>query len=115
LYYLQNTLNSNIAEQVQQAQQNISAVFRSKTLMRDYLYVKLIHPEPFDLLYTSVSLFSIYNLADNSFLLSPQISYKPFTNFEFLFWPFFFIGDEHSEYGSKQFSRKTEFWLRFYF
>lgn len=115
LNFLQNRLNSNDPVIINQTKLNISSQFRSKTLMRDYIYFKLSHPEPFDILYSSISLFSIYNLADNSFILSPQISYKPFTNFEFILWPFFFLGNDNSEYGSKQFRNKVEIWLRFYF
>ncbi|MCK4700973.1 MAG: hypothetical protein KAT38_11575, partial [Bacteroidales bacterium] len=113
--YLQSSLESGIPAIINPAKFNMSTTFRSKTLMRDYLYVKLIQPEPFSLLYSSISLFTIYNLADKSFLISPQLSYKPFTNFEVLLWPVFFFGNNHTEYGSKQFKRKVEIWMRFYF
>ena len=88
---------------------------RSKNLMRDYMYLKASMPEPFKWLYSSVSVFTIYNIQDNSFVLSPQIAYKPFTNSEILLWPSFFLGDDNSEYGSKQFQSKIELWFRFYF
>jgi hypothetical protein len=115
LNYLGNIRESNDSELINRAKANMSTIFRSKILMRDYLYLKLMQPEPFDILYTSVSVFSIYNLSDNSFVLSSQISYKPFTNFEFLFWPFFFLGKDNTEYGSKPFKKKLEVWMRFYF
>jgi len=115
LNYLRNIRESNDSELISQAKGNMSTIFRSKILMRDYFYLKLMQPEPFDILYTSVSVFSIYNLSDNSFVLSSQISYKPFTNFEFLFWPFFFLGKDNTEYGSKPFKKKLEVWMRFYF
>ena len=83
--------------------------------MQNYLYIKIMQPEPFSWLYFSISMFSIYNLADNSFLISPQLNYKPYTNFEVLLWPFLFFGDEGTEYGSKQFKKKVEIWMRFYF
>ncbi|MCD6564538.1 MAG: hypothetical protein J7K53_01205 [Bacteroidales bacterium] len=113
--YLQSSLDSNIPAIINSAVFNMSTTFRSKTLMRDYLYMKIIQPEPFSWLYSSISMFTIYNLADNSLLFSPQLSYKPFTNFEVLLWPVFFFGDNHTEYGSKQFKRKVEIWMRFYF
>lgn len=115
LGYLKKSMESNVPEVIHSAKLDISTTFRSKTLMRDYLYVKLIQPEPFSWLYTSISLFSIYNLADNSFLLSPQLSCKPYTNFEILIWPMLFFGGEDTEYGSKQFRSKIEIWMRFYF
>jgi len=113
--YLQSSLESDIPEIINPAKLNMSTTFRSKTLMQDYLYVKLIQPEPFSWLYSSISMFSIFNLADKSFLISPQLSYKPYTNFEVLLWPVFFFGNNHAEYGSKQFKRKVEIWMRFYF
>jgi len=112
---LEKSFGSNITESIHSTRLDISTTFRSKTLMQDYLYVKLIQPEPFSWLYTSISLFSIYNLADTSFLLSPQLSCKPYTNFEILFWPMLFFGGSDTEYGSKQFKRKVEIWARFYF
>jgi len=113
--YLQNSLESNIHELINSAKLNMSTIFRSKTLMQDYLYLKLIQPEPFSWLYSSISMFAIYNLNDKSFLFSPQLSYRPYTNFEVLFWPFLFFGGSDTEYGSKQFRRKVEIWLQFYF
>jgi len=113
--YLGNSLESNIPELINSTKLNMSTIFRSKTLMQDYLYLKLIQPEPFSWLYSSISVFTIYNLVDNSFLVSPQLSYKPYTNFEVLLWPFLFFGGNDTEYGSKQFEKKIEIWMRFYF
>ncbi|MBE9511539.1 MAG: hypothetical protein IMY71_11730, partial [Bacteroidetes bacterium] len=113
--YLQSSLDSNIPEVINHTVFNMSTTFRSKTLMQDYLYMKIIQPEPFSWLYSSISMFTIYNLADKSFLISPQLSYKPFTNFEVLLWPVFFFGNNNAEYSSKQFKRKVEIWMRFYF
>ncbi|MBN2426212.1 MAG: hypothetical protein JXR46_03425 [Calditrichaceae bacterium] len=115
LNYLQNSIDAGIPELVNAAKMNISTTFRSKTLMRDYLYAKIIQPEPFSLLYVNASIFSIFNLTDNSFLISPQFGYKPYTNFEIMLWPFFFFGAKDSEYGSKQFRKKIELWMRFFF
>ncbi|MBA7575069.1 hypothetical protein ES708_16886 [subsurface metagenome] len=113
--YLKNSLESNIGELINSAKLNMSTYFRSKTLMQDYLYVKVIQPEPFSWLYSSISISTIYNMADKSFLLSPQLSYKPYTNFEVLFWPILFFGGNDTEYGSKQFENKIEIWMRFHF
>lgn len=113
--YLQYSVDSNIPELINSAKVNMSAVFQSKTLMQDYFYLRLNQPEPFSWLYTSISLFSIYNLNDNSFLVSAQLGCKPYTNFEFILWPFFFFGKEDTEYGAKPFQKKIEIWMRFYF
>ena len=113
--YLENSMESKTPELINSEKLNMSTIFRSKTLMRDYLYVKLIQPEPFSWLYSSISMFTIFNLTDKSFLISPQLSYKPYTNFEVLLWPFLFFGSNDTEYGSKQFEKKIEIWMRFYF
>jgi len=113
--YLGNSLESNTPELINSAKLNMSTIFRSKTLMQDYLYVKLTQPEPFSWLYTSISMFIIYNIDDKSLLFSPQISYKPYTNYELLLWPFLFFGSDNTEYGSKQIQKKVEIWMRFYF
>ena len=107
-----NSINPLVAQQTFSVNQNY---FKSTTLMKDYLYLKISHPEPFDWLYFTPSLFSIYNLADNSFLLSFQMSYKPVTNIEFLFWPSFLFGDDNTEFGSRQVQQKIELWARVYF
>jgi hypothetical protein len=83
--------------------------------MQDYLYLKAIQPEPFGWLYASASVFVIYNLEDSSFIFSPLLAYKPYTNFQFLLWPTVFAGDTDTEFGSRQFRRKAEVWMRFYF
>ncbi len=89
--------------------------FRGSTLMQDYLYVKFVIPEPFDWLYFTPSLYTIYNLNDNSFLLSTSMSYKPVTNFEFIFWPTFLLGGDNSEFGGKMVQQRMELWLRVFF
>ncbi|KAA3616712.1 MAG: hypothetical protein DWQ05_13370 [Calditrichaeota bacterium] len=113
--YLDLNLQTSEPDRIAAARSSLPVLFPARTVMRDYFYAKLSKPEPLGWLYSSVSLFTIYNLTDDSFLLSPQIGYKPFTNSEFLLWPTFFFGDENSEYGAKQFQNKIELWLRFYF
>lgn len=91
------------------------AYFKSNTLMREYLYLKVSQPEPFDWLYFTPSLFSIYNLSDGSFLLSASLNYKPVTNVEFILWPSLLVGGESSEFGSRQARQKLEMWMRVFF
>jgi len=115
LDYLNTSLNGADLNSISQLKSNMSNNFHSKTIMRDYCYFKASLPEPFEWLYSSISIFTIYNLDDNSFILSPQIAYKPFTNSEIILWPTYFFGDDNSEYGNKQFQTKIELWFRFYF
>lgn len=113
--YLFYNLNTGDADIINASRSLMTNSFRSKNLMRDYIYFKASLPEPFGWLYSSVSIFTIYNVNDNSFMLSPQIGYKPFTNSEILLWPAVFFGDDNSEYGSKLIQSKVEMWFRFYF
>ncbi len=89
--------------------------FKGTTLMQDYMYIKISHPEPFGWLYFTPSLYTIYNLADTGFLLSFQMSYKPVTNTEFIFWTTMFAGDKTTEYGGKQVQQRMELWMRVFF
>lgn len=115
LNFLRNGVDSGDPEIVSQTRLDFTSRFQTRTFMRDYLYIKVSQPEPFGWLYSSIGAFTIYNLNDNSFTLSAQLAYKPFTNFEFLLWPTLFFGHDNSEYGSKQFEGKVELWLRFFF
>jgi len=113
--YVKNGLTEDAAPDAETDRSIINDLFRSRNLMRDYVYAKLTHPEPFSRLYSSISAFVIYNLRDESFVLSPQFAYKPVTNFEFLCWPSFLAGGAETEYGSRVFQRRIEFWMRFFF
>lgn len=113
--YLKKSAATNNPFVVQQALGISQSYFRGSTAMQDYLYIKITYPEPFDWLYFTPSLYTIYNLADKSFLLSLQMIYKPVTNVEFIFWPSALVGDGETEYGSKQVKERTELWMRVYF
>ncbi|MCK4858420.1 MAG: hypothetical protein KAT58_10655 [candidate division Zixibacteria bacterium] len=115
LGFLRDRVASGDSEIVTQTRIDFTSRFQTRTFMRDYLYVKVSQPEPFSWLYSSIGAFTIYNLDDNSFTLSAQLGYKPFTNFEFLLWPTVLSGDDNSEYGSRQLEGKVEMWLRWFF
>ncbi len=113
--FLAKAANSGNDTTAQQALGVSQRYFRSSTLMQDYLYVKLTIPEPFDWLYFTPSLYSIYNLNDKSYLISASLSYKPVTNAEFIFWPTFLTGGNNSEFGRKMVEQRMELWLRIFF
>lgn len=113
--YLTKSATSNNLSVAQQALGVSQSYFRSSTLMQEYLYVKLSYPEPFNWLYFTPSMYTIYNLADKSFLLSLQISYKPVTNVEFIFWSTVLAGGSTTEYGGKQVQERVELWMRVFF
>jgi hypothetical protein len=113
--FLANGAASGSAAVVQNTLGVSQQYFRGSTLMRDYLYMKITKPEPFDWLYFTPALYTIYNLRDNSFLLSTTLSYKPVTNFELIFWPAFLVGGTSTEFGSKLLQQRVELWMRVYF
>ena len=100
---------------VQHALQTNQSFFRTSTLMRDYVYVKALHPEPFDWLYVTPSVFALVNVNDGSLLVAAPVSYKPATNSEFIFWPTLLLGSETSEFGSRQARQRFELWMRVFF
>ncbi|HAZ14702.1 MAG: hypothetical protein A2X86_12655 [Bdellovibrionales bacterium GWA2_49_15] len=113
--YLSSVLATGNVPQILQVQNSVKMNFQKPVLMRDYLYLKIIQPEPFAWVYFTPSLYSIINLQDNSFTLAAPLSYKPITNFELILTPTFFIGKNDSEFGGKQIGQRYEAWLRFYF
>ena len=89
--------------------------FGSSNLMRDYVYLKLSLPEPFNWVYFTPLAYVMLNAADGSWLAGLPLSYKPVTNFEFIAWPVFTGGGRGTEFGGRQASAKLDLWLRFYF
>ena len=113
--YMDFLQNSITTQEIEQALRYSRTYFKGSNLMQNYLYLKVTQPEPFGLLYFTPSLFTIYNLNDNSFLLAALLTYKPFTNFEFTFWPTLLVGGEHTEFGSRQFQQKYELRMKVHF
>jgi len=113
--YLSNALDNEDPNIINTAKGNISLISTSKTLMKEYVYFNIKQAEPFSLVYSSFSIFSIFNVVDHSFLLSSRFNYAPYTNFELILWPTFTSGGKNSEFGNKIFDKKIEFWLRYYF
>jgi len=113
--FLLNSAQSSDTTAVNRALQYAQTYFKSSNLMQDYLYLKVQHPEPFGLLYFTPSIFTIYNLRDNSFSFSSSFSYKPITNLELILWHTFLWGEENAEFSSKQNQQKIQAWVRIYF
>lgn len=113
--YLLNGLAVGTPVSIQQTLVTSQTYFKSSTLMMEYVYLKISQPEPFDWLYFTPSLFSIYNLSDKSFLISASLNYKPATNVEFIFWPSLLVGGESTEFGDRQAQQRFELWMRVFF
>jgi len=75
--------------------------------IRDYLYLKLSHPEPFDILYFTPSIFTQYNIEDNSQMIGGEFNYSKFENLNIKLKYNIMIGDENTEFGEKLASGKV--------
>lgn len=82
---------------------------------RNYLYGRFTQQEPFDILYFTPGLITIYNLDDHSFSISPEIVYTGFTNWEMRLRCSFREGSSFTEYGEKFAHSKLELRLRYFF
>ena len=82
---------------------------------RNYLYARFTQKEPFDILYFSPGLFTIINLNDKSYSISPEIVYTGFTNWELRLRFSYLNGGKFTEYGEKMNSNKLELRVRYFF
>ena len=89
--------------------------YNRRNPMRDYLYLRISQKEPFDLLYFTPAITSIYNINDRSYSLSPEFLYTGITNLELRLMASFIEGDSDTEYGEKRNDYRLEFRMRYYF
>lgn len=82
---------------------------------RNYLYARIIHKEPFDLLYFIPALNAIINLDDDSYSLSPEAVYSGFTDWELRLRFSHIAGEGNTEHGEKLNEDKFELRIRYYF
>lgn len=83
--------------------------------MRDYLYLRIVQKEPFDILYFTPAVTTILNLNDGSFNLSPEIVYTRITNLELRLKAGIIVGSPGSEYGEKANDYRLEIRAGYYF
>jgi hypothetical protein len=103
---------------------NQSSIFKSKTMsayynhqaaMKDYLYLKISQKDPFDILYLVPAITFIYNMADQSASITPQISYSPLTNLNLDLKTNLFLGKGKTEYGEKINKAKFVLSIKYFF
>ena len=113
--YLINAAVSENSNSISNAMNTSKNYFSGTNLMRDYLYLKVSWPEPFNRVYFTPSMYTIFNINDESSIVGIPLSYKPVTNFEFILWPVLLTGNKNAEFGSKQHESKLDIWMRYYF
>lgn len=89
--------------------------FRTFSPAKNYLYLRILQKEPFNIVYFNPSLTSICNLGDGSFSLVPELLYAPVTDLELRARAMFLLGDRGTEFGEKQNKLRLELRIRYYF
>ena len=92
-----------------------SESFNSQFLMKDYLYVKVSQPEPFNILYFTPSVYVLYNLNDNSEMIGGEFNYSRFNNLNLKLKYNMMFGEDNSEFGEKISSNKISFLMEYVF
>lgn len=81
----------------------------------NYLYIRVIQKDPFDVLYYTPAVTLIANIDDKSFSLTPEITYTGMTNLELRLRTGIIAGTRDSEYGEKPNDYRIDFRARYYF
>jgi hypothetical protein len=81
--------------------QAASWYYNSQCISTDYLFIKAIHPDPFNFVYFTPSLYAIISLLDRSMMAGFEMSYNRSRNLFFTARYIAFVGNNESEYGLK--------------
>lgn len=82
---------------------------------REYIYLRIIQQEPFNILYFTPALTTMINAGDKSFSLSPELVWTRVTNLELRLKAMFLVGPSGTEFGEKAGNAKVELRCRYYF
>ncbi|WP_035275345.1 hypothetical protein [Desulfogranum japonicum] len=100
---------------LQKAQKLGQQGYTKPYLGRDYLYARFSLKEPWDILYFTPALTTIYNLNDQSYSITPEILYTGLTNWEIRLRFSLLQGRSSTEYGEKLNQNKVELRVRYFF
>ena len=89
--------------------------YQAPFFMRNYFYLRASQKEPFGWLYVTPALFTIVNLDDGSFTLTPELIYTGIENLELRSRLSFLAGGAGTEYGDKVNSWRVEVRVRCFF
>ena len=112
---MDSALNSGQSDQVSKMKAFQKDVLTRQFLMRDYLYLKYIQPEPFDILYFTPAVFAVWNLQDDSCRVGLEMKTTRFENWELMYRQNLFSGSGNTEFGEKAAQLKAEIFVRYYF
>jgi len=91
------------------------AGFFTPNYMRDYLHLRVLQKEPFDIVYLTAEITSIINLQDHSYSFIPGLSYTGLQNTELRLRAALNRGPHHTEFGEKLVETRFELRLRYFF
>jgi len=91
------------------------APYRQFGSMKNYLYLRAVQKEPFNIVYFNPAFTAIVNLVDGCFLTTVELLYQPVTNLEVRGRLVCLRGVSFSEFGGKANDHRWELRLRFYF
>jgi hypothetical protein len=106
---------SGSSQQLEMVNKLLQQGYGRPTPMTDYLFFRASQPEPFDIVYSSVAVTSLFNLSDNSFSLAPEIVYSGWSNFELRVRTIANVGTDDSDFGEKISDYRSDFRVRYSF
>jgi hypothetical protein len=92
-----------------------SQFFSSQFVATDYVYFKASHPDPFNFVYFTPSIYAIVNIIDKSTMMGIEMNYSRLAHFLFTGRYIESIGSRNSEYGSKLVHNRFELRVKWSF
>ena len=93
---------------IQSVLQADSKYFSSQFIMTDYVFVKATHPDPFNFVYFTPSIYAMANILDRSMMAGIEMVYSRSRNLLLTGRYIAFLGNDESEYGSKPAQHRIE-------
>lgn len=109
------TVSDATAVQLQQARQLQQSGYGKANAGENYFYLRASVSEPFNWLYTTPALTLINHLDDNSFQITPEISYTGLPDTEIRTRAMIFSREQRTEFGEKLSRFRFEIYARYYF
>jgi hypothetical protein len=92
---------SSDPQRIQSVLQVNSKYFNSQFITTDYLFFKASHPDPFNFVYFTPSIYTMVNIVDRSIMAAFEMTYSRSKHLLLTGRYITFIGNINSEYGSK--------------
>jgi len=100
---------SSDPQRIQSVLQAYSRYYNSQFINTDYVFIKASHPDPFNFVYFTPSIYMIVNTLDHSKMTGFEMTYSRSRNLLFTGRYIVFSGNNKSEYGSKPVQHRIEF------